>query len=133
MILGDFNTELPSERLMSDLTCFDTRSKLLLEVTRKYNLKSVNTLSFCQGSVFTNVPYNTCRQTIIDHIFLPENIIQNVRKCSILDDNALNVSSHRPITCTLTFPLCVGEKHSPDQNMINWQNVKSENLIPRRQ
>ncbi|WAR25770.1 hypothetical protein MAR_011474, partial [Mya arenaria] len=102
IILGDFNTELPSERCIN--TILGSRGAQLLDIANRHNLKSLNTMSFCQGSKFSNVPFNTNRETLIDHIFVSKMALDCFTYCEILEDHATNVSTHRPIICKLSIP-----------------------------
>jgi hypothetical protein len=126
IILGDFNTELPSVR--SSDTVIDSRGVKLLDITSNYNLTSLTTSSMCQGCIYSNVPYNSCRETLIDHIFVPEWSLQNFIQCEIIEDNSLCVSTHRPIVCKYVIPRIECTRPRERKDVINWHNVKSKNL-----
>ena len=58
----------------------------------KYDLKSLNTLPTCKGLKFSNIPYNSDRQTLIDHIMIEESYVQNVTDCQIFDVTTYRLS-----------------------------------------
>lgn len=128
IIIGDYNTELASERLTTSFN-IDSRGTLLLELLNKYSLKPINTLNICRGAKYSNVPYNTSRETLIDHAVISDRILSNILDCQILEDSALNVSTHRPII----FSLSIRTSYCPktrviSPNIINWHNVKQEHI-----
>ena len=84
----------------------------------------------CTGTTSSHVNYNGQSESLIDHILLPIEKVDLVSDCSILDDDALNVSNHRPVVCTLNFPLMnVNDNGSGDSSFnINWRNVRGETL-----
>ena len=124
VIMGDFNTELPSRSEVADRFSFDTRGKLLTDSLLFFDIVPVNTLEFCQGAEYSNVPYNCARETLIDYIFIQRSEICDVSSCQILDDNALNVSTHRPIICSIRYNHGHEMNKSPPCSSINWRNVK---------
>ena len=91
---------------------------------------STTTLEMCTGATSSHVNYNGQSESLIDHILLPIEKVDLVSDCSILDDDALNVSNHRPVVCTLNFPLMnVYDNGSGDSSFnINWRNVRGETL-----
>ncbi|WAQ97332.1 hypothetical protein MAR_030022 [Mya arenaria] len=77
---------------------------------RKQVLKSATSVAaLCDnssetGSKFSNAPFNTNRETLIDHIFVSKMALDCFTYCEILEDHATNVSTHRPIICKLSIP-----------------------------
>ncbi len=65
---------------------------------------SVNTLDICTGAKSTFVSYNGEHESLIDHIIVPIGSVDLVNACEILDDNELNVSRHRPVSCIIALP-----------------------------
>ena len=131
IVMGDYNTELKSDRITSTIPQ-NPRSALLLALLRKYNLQTINTLKSCRGAKYSNIPYNSNRETLIDYVVLPDSYVQYVKDCQIVDDNALNVSTHRPIICTLNIEYDGRPNFSDAQTcnpkIINWHNVKQDKV-----
>jgi hypothetical protein len=125
IVMGDYNAELPSRNQTHFM--MDNRSNMLSNFMLQCNMVAINALEMCTGAEFSNVPYNSERETLIDHVLIPECDIERVEYCSILDDNVLNVSTHRPIVFSLSCTFKPNEcQHS--ENIINWRNVKSKSI-----
>lgn len=90
------------------------------------NLVSINLTDLRIGSAFTNVPYNSDRETTIDHVITQQDLFNNVLSCAVLDDDALNVSSHRPIIVNLQIQFYASPSSSKNitTRVVNWNNVK---------
>jgi exonuclease III len=131
IVMGYYNTELKSDRITSTIPQ-SPRSALLLALLRKYNLQTINTLKSCRGARYSNIPYNSNRETLIDYVVLPDSYVQYVKDIHIVDDNALNVSTHRPIICTLNIEYDgrpnFSDAQTCDRKIINWHNVKQDKV-----
>ena len=94
--MGDFNTEIPirTDSLKLNL---DTRGKLLCQSLLALDLIPVNCLPLCKVTEYSNVPYNSSRETLIDYVFVSSIDLPRVQDFIIHDDHSLNVSTHRPI------------------------------------
>ena len=88
-------------------------------------------MDICSGASTSHVNYNGISESLIDHIILPVEKVDLVIDCSILDDDSLNVSNHRPIVCTVKLPIIPVEFKS--SGSINWRNVQSDSLDSYRQ
>ena len=128
ILMGDFNAH------QNGSSCFkryDSRSVILRDFLAFNNLVSINSLPICTGANSTFVSYTGEFKSMIDHIALPAEYVDTVRVCHILDDGALNVSTHRPIFCDLDLPhagqadlgLQIDTKYS-----IKWRMMKSEDI-----
>ncbi len=124
--MGDYNTELPSGTQHNFL--IDNRGNVLKQLIDRHNLVAINTLDLCTGAEFSSVPYNSTRQTLIDHILIQSCDIQNVASCSIVNDSAINVSNHRPIMCKLEWKNMANPTTSESARMLHWRNVKQSSL-----
>ena len=100
IIMGDFNAYLNCTKLIK--RC-DRRALLLQNFVACNNLVSANTLPICKGGSDTFVSYNGMFHSMIDHIVIPKECVDTISDCLISDD-ALNVSIHRPVLCSLKFP-----------------------------
>ena len=101
IIIGDFNAHLNCIKLIK--RC-DRRALLLYSFLACNNLVSANTLPICKGANDTFVFCNGMFHSMIDHIVIPVECVDTISDCFILDDDALNVSTHRPVLCSLNFP-----------------------------
>ena len=64
-------------------------------------------------------------------MIIPSECVDTVRTCCILDDDALNVSKHRPIFCQLNFSHAIQMRPGTlinTKSSIKWRSVKSENI-----
>ncbi len=97
---------------------------MLTDLMSRHDLVAINTLDMCDGAEFSNVPFNSDRETLIDHILIHANDMTSITSCSILDDHCLNVSSHRPLTCVLNCLELTASSSLESYRSINWKNVK---------
>jgi len=121
VVLGDFNTELLSQR-NPVAPVIEYNGPLLNAFALKYYLCAIHTLDWCQVSLFSNVPFNSSRETYIDHIFVNKNYIGCINYCKILENSSLNVSTHRPILLSLCNIFAMDILNDEPKNIINWQN-----------
>ena len=67
---------------------------------------------------------------MIDHIIIPSEHYDYVLSCEILDDDALNVSNHRPLFCKFQLPIL---SHSTNdvhvKPRLKWAKATSKSLI----
>ena len=93
------------------------------------NLLSVNTLPLCTGASTTFVSYSGEYTSLIDHILIRMEKVDLVLTCKVPDDDALNVSSHRPILMHFEIPHVeqTGFNMSPT-NPVKWRGVKLEDI-----
>ena len=124
MIMGDYNTELPTRYQRDGV--LDNRGNILVDLMMRHNLVAIHSLDACDGAEFSNVPFNSERQTLIDHRLVQQPDIESVKSCSIIEDDSLNFSTHRPIMCTLRMPH-YKQSNSPSR-IINWRNIKYEHI-----
>ena len=104
---------------------------MLCKLLSRFDLIPANCLPLCLGPDCTNVPYSRGRETLLDYIFLEENCMHNIFSCSILDDDATVVSTHRPVLCTLRFCKSLNDDrgHFKNPMNINWKHVKESNVV----
>ena len=62
------------------------------------------TLDLCTSTPSTFVSYCGQYTSMIDHILVHNEKVDLVSVCKILDDDALNVSTHRPTVMHLNLP-----------------------------
>ncbi|XP_053388470.1 uncharacterized protein LOC128551599, partial [Mercenaria mercenaria] len=128
LVMGDFNVELPARHELNFQP--DNRGNLLIDIMIRNHLIALDGTKLCNGAYYSNVSYNSSRETLIDHILLSQNDIGCVKACFILDENCLNVSNHRPLVCTLAISVNENKatKNINANNSINWKNVKPQNI-----
>ena len=118
--MGDFNTNLKYHRR------FDSRSKALCALLNSNNHVAINTLALCEGATSTFVSYDGKFESFTEYIILPVEKVDTVNECVILDDDALNVSQHRPIFCSIRYPQfrLANVDQVPDR--IIWKKVDTD-------
>ena len=71
---------------------------------------------------------NTC-ETLIDHILCLIEHVQLLRSCEVCDDDALNVSRHRPVIAQLHIPILVSDTPIVEQFVkINWKKADEPSI-----
>ena len=95
----------------------------------EYNLIPVNLLDICTGKDHSNANYNCGTESMIDYIFVNADKSDLVKSCTIPDDNALNVSSHRPVLCNILLPNTLSECNNfPFAEKVKWNRAKHEHI-----
>lgn len=121
VIMGDMNANILSAKFRKDL---NNRSRYVEKFLKENNLVSVNTLDICTGARSSFVSYDNTCESLIDHILFPLEKVHYVYSCEICNDDALNVSRHRPVFCRVRIPAQYEE--SPNicsENNLNWKKV----------
>ena len=119
LVMGDFNAES---------NMHNRRNVYFTDVLTRNNIVSLNDIML--HNAFTNFSYNGGIGSSIDHILVACEKMDLVTTCFIPDDNALNVSSHRPIICSFPVP---GDPNSNSdvqehRSRVNWSKVTESDL-----
>lgn len=133
IIMGDFNAHQNGYNFVKR---YDRRSVMLRNFLACNNLASVNTLPNCTGASATFVSYCGDFKSTIDHIVVPVESLDLLSICSVLDDDALNVSTHRPILCILSFSHAEQtDLHGGTEatSSVKWRNIKDEDISRYRE
>lgn len=131
LIMGDFNAHRNGQ---SFVKCHDRRSTLLHQLLSNNNFLSVNTLPICTGASSTFVSYSGEYTSMIDHILIPAEKVDLVSVCKILDDAALNVSTHRPILMHINFPYVEQiDFNISFRRSVKWRGIKQDDIIQYRE
>lgn len=125
LIMGDFNANLMSSRFHKSI---DGRCRKLQTFLNEQNLVAANTLELCTGARSSFVSYDGEGESLIDHFLIPIEKVDLVKVCSILEDDALNTSRHRPIYCALQFPLIDLSRMDISIHHINWKKITDESI-----
>ena len=80
-------------------------------------MSAVNTSNICVGKIGTFVSYNNNYESCIYFILLPIEKLSSVLKCEVIDDDARNVSRHRPIFCSIELDMA-NRRNQPVQ--VSW-------------
>ena len=128
IIMGDLNTNI----LPNCLHTQNTRSRHMIDFLKSNNFVSLNTMDFCVGASSTFVSYDNTHESLIDHILFPIEELYCVTACEICDDEALNVSRHRPVVCEVRLPT-QGTEYTmcgpvSDFCNINWKRANEESI-----
>ena len=123
IIMGDFNAKI------KDLAHGNLRNRdlSLLQLLHDTNLIAVNTLPVCSGATSSFVSYDGKCKSLIDFILLPVDKTDCVTECEIVEDNCLNVSTHRPINCSLCIPVegTFDSYTSSNEYNVNWKKSQT--------
>ena len=126
IIMGDFNAHKNGRVFLKG---HDRRSNLLQQFLSGNNFLSVNTLPLCTGATSTFVSYSGEYTSMIDHILIQIEKIDLVSTCNVLDDDALNVSTHRPIVMHIELPYVEQIASSTAfRRRVRWRGVGHEVL-----
>ena len=126
VVMGDFNTHLHGRGCLRDN---DRRSRDLLHFMEQHNLVAIDTSSNCTGAVSTFVSYDGKHESLIDHVLLSGESYDLVRTCCIVEDDCLNVSSHRPIICSIHIPAVTDKHVNPVFEPIKWNKLKQDDAV----
>ena len=126
IIMGDMNAHKSSNKFIKNK---DGRAVIFESFLNNFNLTSVNTLDFCTGAKSSFVSYNGIHESLIDHIIMPYETKDIIISCEILEDNAINVSTHRPIVCEITMPLFDNiSQDTKSTPRLKWSKASVSNL-----
>ena len=125
VLMGDFNSHLQGQ---SFIKASNARSCAVGALFNDNCMVAVNTLPLCTGAQSTFVSFDDRSQSMIDHIVVPYECVDLVSSCHILDDDCLNVSTHRPII--VTMQLCIEQIHPKETPFrpIKWNKVSNVQL-----
>jgi hypothetical protein len=117
IVMGDFNAEIMYNA---------PRNVFFTDTLKRNNIVSLNYNIL--GDTSTNYSYNSNLSTTIDHVLIQMEKQYLFSKCIIPADNALNVSSHRPIIYSLNVPLDNVHLNQDNGCYINWSNVTQDQI-----
>ncbi|MES9884950.1 MAG: endonuclease/exonuclease/phosphatase family protein, partial [Sedimenticola sp.] len=124
-LMGDFNAKYT----LNPHTCtIDARERdtYMANSFHSLNLQSVTSLDVYEGPDSSFYPYGTGSPSLIDHMFIHDSMVADVRQCTILEDAPLNVSRHLPIFVSLNIQTI---NHSlPNNDMFTKTNYKWTSL-----
>ena len=121
IVMGDYNAHLQSKTFIKPN---DVRGNYLKDMLDYHNLIAVNTLPLCTGAESSFVSYGDAQRSLIDNILIPDVKLDMVLSCEITDDHVLNVSRHRPVSCTLSL----ADMDFQTLNVANKSHIKWKSL-----
>ena len=125
IVMGDINIDISAKGNKYQ----NARCHTVLNLISEFNLIPVNLLDICSGFDHSNANYNGGTESMIDYIFLNADKSDLIESCCIPDDNALNVSSHRPILCKILIPNILPVDYSfKHTERVKWNRVKSNHI-----
>ena len=126
LIMGDLNTKLLASHSVHPQS---NRTRILTEFLSRNNMFSLNTLGFCTGARNSFVSYDNKCETLIDHILFPIEHLQLVSTTEICNDDALNVSRHRPVVSKFCLPIWAPDQESAQSSInINWKKADEQTV-----
>ena len=129
VFMGDFNAHNNGQLFLKR---HDRRSPLLNQFVSGNNLSIANTLTICTGSLSTFVSYCGQYTSMIDHMLIQSEKVDLISVCKILYDDALNVSTHRPIVMHIELPQAEQTVSDVSRNRVKWYKVKQEEVVKYR-
>ena len=131
VVMGDFNAHINGQLFIK---CHDRRSHIFNQFLSENKLSIANTLDLCTGTPSTFVFYCGQYISMIDHILVQNEKVDLVSVCQTLDDDALNVSTHRPIVMHLNLPHAEQFLSDvPCRRRVKWCKVNQEEIIKYRE
>lgn len=122
-IMGDFNANLMSNTFHKAI---DGRCRTLQSFLNDHNYLATNTLDLCTGARSTFVSYDGVSESLIDHFIIPVEKVDLINECSILEDDILNMSRHRPIFCSVQLSHTNLNSLDFSKYRINWKKANDE-------
>ena len=134
ILVGDMNTCLPDEPQLDSgwykRRPYSKRSLILYNFLSNNNL-CVGNFNFAQKVNFTYQGSNA--RSYIDHVFAPEYIMNSIEACTIIEEDANNISDHLPLS-TVIMLKSLQSKHD-DERSVNvsfprpkWHDLNFQNL-----
>ena len=124
IVMGDFNANLSSAHFFRP---DNYRSSSLSSLIDQNNLSAINTLEICCGARSSFVSCDGLCESMIDHILVPIEKVDLISRVTIWGDEALNVSRHRPISCTINIPFS-DLSQSNVSSHINWKKADTVSI-----
>ena len=124
IVMGDFNANLSSAHFFRP---DNYRSSPLSSLIDQNNLSAINTLEICCGARSSFVSYDGLCESMIDHILVPIEKVDLISRVTIWGDEAMNVSRHRPISCTINIPFS-DLSQSNVSSHINWKKADTVSI-----
>ena len=121
ILMGDMNCHINCK---NERGALDARDKNFLNFLRTSNLVSICTLENCTGPRST-YDCSTGRSTV-DHIIIPNDDLDMITSCEVIDDDALCVSDHRPLLCVINIPCYEVPSGVAPTNRIKWSKLPTE-------
>ena len=126
IVMGDCNAHLQNKTFIKPN---DARGNYLKYMLDYHNLIAVNTLPLCIGAESSFVSYGDAHRSLIDNILIPDVKLDIVLSCEITDDHVLNVSRHRPVSCTLSLAdMDFQTLNVANKSQIKWKSLDETTL-----
>ena len=116
VIVGDMNAQIFPR---ANTRRLDSRDRYFLDFIEYNNMVSVGSLEMRIGHNMTFVSSDGKSESHIDHILMPYEKCDLISSCNIPDDCSLNVSSHRPVLCSIRVPHTFSQLITHDVDVIN--------------
>ena len=123
IIMGDMNAKIFPRAHSCRI---DGRDQYFLDFIEYNNIVSVGSLDIRTGPNTTFVSFDGKSESHIDHILVPYEKCDLISSCNIPDDCSLNVSSHRPVLCSIQVPHIFSQLSTQESDVINWSKVKQD-------
>ena len=123
IIMGDMNAQIFPRAHSCRI---DGRDQYFLDFIEYNNIVSVSSLDIRTGPNTTFVSFDGKSESHIDHILVPYEKCDLISSCNIPDDCSLNVSSHRPVLCSIQVPHIFSQPSTQESDVINWSKVKQD-------
>ncbi|ESO99262.1 hypothetical protein LOTGIDRAFT_173750 [Lottia gigantea] len=127
IILGDFNCALNVNRL----TNINSRATKFSQFVEKLNV-----VSFCHhenriGPNWTFKSSSNGPESLVDHIFVPYDIVDSVVDVKILTHNDYNLSDHLPVLASFNFDFHIVRslQANPGKHAVSWSKAMEGNQI----
>ena len=124
IVMGDINAHLNSQHYSKPA---NNRTKYIETLLSTHNFVSINTLDLCEGAKSSFVTYDGRHESLIDHILVSADLLDTVTHSEIVEDSALNVSSHRPVLCSIHLPTC-SKSRVTSEPRLKWETASAASL-----
>ena len=122
VIAGDFNGDIGNLDGTRSKAAPTKEGKVVYGYMKELNLVAVNMQGITTGPVDTFNSY--MGSSCIDYIMVPEDIIQNVRSCIVLENEVNNTSDHDPIVMDMKISGCLSSQIPNNKvGRIKWDKL----------
>ena len=129
ILVGDMNTCLPDEPQLDSgwykRRPYSERNLILYNFLSNNNL-CVGNFNFAQKVNFTYQRSNA--RSYIDHVFAPEYIMNSIEACTIIEEDANNISDHLPLSTVIMLKSLQSKHDDVSFPRPKWHDSNFQNL-----
>ncbi|KAI8517105.1 hypothetical protein Bbelb_056860 [Branchiostoma belcheri] len=134
IFMGDFNAHIGELGGPRGKGPPSKNGEELTEILEELELISLNLCHLCTGPTETFETKNSDHKSTIDHIMIPREAVSEVLACRVIEEDALNMSDHKPVVATLRNKPVDWKERGEHKGKLDWKSMsgQTENTYKRR-